>query len=175
MRQGGITKCDKRYYKRTGITKCEKCYYNVRQVLQNATVWQSLTVQALFVCPKALENPEYSLVSRETRGMLVVSRGVRIPSQGTASVVKNQTVTLWCWHGTAPVPMKNFVTKWSFDQARVSDSIRCRFWYLLGVEKSLNHAFSVPPRPHMLAGGCSLPMLCSLGLLCRTRRSSRSE
>ena len=28
----------------TGITKCDKCYYKVRQVLQSATLLQSVTV-----------------------------------------------------------------------------------------------------------------------------------
>ena len=40
VRQGGITKCDSYF-----ITKCDKRYYNVRQVLQSATLLQSVTVQ----------------------------------------------------------------------------------------------------------------------------------
>ena len=34
------TKCDSYF-----ITKCDKCYYKVRQVLQSATLLQSVTVQ----------------------------------------------------------------------------------------------------------------------------------
>ena len=35
-----------------------------------------------------------------------------------------------------------FATKWSqYYKTHVSDPVCCRFWYLLGVEKSLNHAF----------------------------------
>ena len=49
VRQGGITRCDSYY-----ITKCDKYYYKVRQVLQSATLLQSVTVQACKVADRPL-------------------------------------------------------------------------------------------------------------------------
>ena len=39
----------------TGITKCDKCYYKVWQVLQSATLLQSVTVQLYISCEWAMK------------------------------------------------------------------------------------------------------------------------